>query len=98
MRVCGTHAFCSHADTRSYLLAWQYDLFQPYQVTPSPQLHQREGSHSMDAVPAVDSLCVLSLFHTAGFIGKLAGSAPDEVMVKNGLSLMRNLVILHGLD
>lgn len=63
----------SHADAHSYLLAWQDDLFQPYQVTTRllPRLHQREGSHSMDTLPAADSLCVLSFFHTARFIGKL---------------------------
>lgn len=56
-------------------------------------------------------LCVLSLFHTASFIWKPAGlAAPqlpcksggvsmqwpaDEVMVKNDLSPMRNVVILQ---
>lgn len=52
---------------------WQYDLCRPYQVTVLPQLHLCEGTHSTDTFPAVVPLCVLSLFHTAGFIGKQGG-------------------------
>lgn len=80
---CDTIADCSQADGQSYLPAWQYDLSQSYQVTASPQFHQREGSHSMDTLSAADSLCVLSLFHTASFIGKPAGLAALQLPCKS---------------
>lgn len=69
-----TQAFNSHGDILSYLLVWQYDIFQLRQVTAFSTLHQHEGSLPMDTLPAVDSLCVLSLFQVERFIGKLAGS------------------------
>lgn len=100
---------CRHIWLYTSLAVWF--ITSSYQVTLLPQFHQREGSHSMDTLSALDSLCVLSLFHTASFIGKPAGlAAPqlpcksggvsmqwpaDEVMVKNDLSLMRNVVILQ---
>ena len=77
------HIAHMQTDTHGYLLAWHYDLSQPSQITPLPQLHQYEGSHSMDSLPAVDSLCVLSLFHTARFIGKPAGSAAPPLQCES---------------
>lgn len=67
--VVVTHVLitCSHVGWWYLLAEWCVLVDQ---VTPSPQLHQFEGPRLL---PAVDPLCVLSLFHTAGFIGKAAG-------------------------
>lgn len=111
MDVCMWHKSLTCRHTWLFTSQAVWFITSSYQVTLLPQFHQREGSHSMDTLSAVDCLCVLSLFHTASFIGKPAGlAAPqlqcksggvsmqwpaDEVMVKNDLSLMRNVVILQ---
>lgn len=83
--ICGsdTQAFNSHGDILSYLLVWQYEIFQLHQVTAFSTLHQHEGSLPMDTLPAVDSLCVLSLFQVERFIGKLARLAASQLICES---------------